>query len=112
MRRRPAAPTSSPSEAEMLEAGAVPAFSAPPSAGTLTAAGSPAAGQPRRPPRTAGEAPARPASQIGSSCLPVPLLAFSPPRRRPPPSAPGCLPTSPAITASSPRRTWTITCAL
>lgn len=93
----------------MLEAGAVPAFSAPPDEGTLTAAGTPGAGLPRRPRRTAGEGPARPLNEVGPSCVPVPLLS---PPRRPGSSALGCLPTSPVITASSPRRTWTITCVL
>lgn len=93
-------------------AGAVPALSAPRGAGTLTAARGAGIGPPRSAPRTAGERPARPASQLGASSVPARLPALFSPRRPPCPSASGCLPTSPAITASSPKRTWTITYGL
>lgn len=51
-----------PSRGGDAEAEAVPALSAPPGAGTLTAAGGAGIGPPRSAPRTAGEPPARPAS--------------------------------------------------
>lgn len=91
---------------------AVPTFSAPPGPGTLTAAWGAGIGPPRSAPRTAGEPPARPASHLRPSSAPAWLLALFSPRRPSRPSVPGCLPTSPAITASSPKRIWTITCGL
>lgn len=90
--------------------GGSPGFFRAPRLGDSYCSGTPGAGLPRRPRRTAGEGPARPLNELGPSSVRVPLL--SPPRYRPGSSALGCLPTSPVITASSPRRTWTITCVL